>query len=58
MKRKWIIDLPYPEAVDKVIALNTRVESNCYYVLGDAKKSQVDWVGVYYVETEQKEEGR
>ena len=58
MKKKWIIDLPYPEAVDKVIDLNTHIESRCYYALGEAKKLQVDWVGVYYVEIEEKEEGR
>jgi hypothetical protein len=51
--RKWIIDLIYPEALDKVIKLNTELaQSNASsrYEIGDSQKVHImDWVGVYFV---------
>ena len=47
---KWIIDLPYHEAVDKVIELNTKRKGKSHYQIGSARNPQVNWVGVYYIE--------
>lgn len=53
-EKAWIIDLIYPEAVDKVMQLNIEKAFKDksfidYFEIGTAKRLKTEWVGIYAV---------